>query len=134
MFKIQRLAYRFSIDFKIHTLGYGFFPNFFIHVSVSNLYSIFPGSDCIIGCSKIGRPILGIYKSLADIREYGNWETEPCNSVLETTRQRSFISGNTLFRTRHLYWILTGPSFAVHITRYCSRFRDFICLYYIYCN
>jgi hypothetical protein len=35
------------------------------------------------------------------------------NSVLEITRPRSFISGNTLIGTRHLYRILTSPSFAV---------------------
>jgi hypothetical protein len=30
----------------------------------------------------------------------------------------SFISGNTQMGTRHLYWILTGPSFAVHLRLY----------------
>jgi len=28
---------------------------------------IFPGSVCLFGCRKIGRPILGIYKSIKDI-------------------------------------------------------------------
>ncbi len=35
------------------------------------------------------------------------------NSVLEITRLHSFISGNTCMGTRHLYWILTGLSFAM---------------------
>ncbi len=55
---------------------------------------IFPGSVCLFGCRKIGRPILGIYKSL--IHEFGNWEIEHFISVLEITRPHSFISGNTL--------------------------------------
>ncbi len=44
------------------------------------------------------------------------------NSVFEITRLRSFISGNTYIGTRHLYWILTGPSFAVHVSE-TRRFR-----------
>jgi hypothetical protein len=46
----------------------------------------------------------------------GNWETEHYNSVLEITGPRSFISGNTYIGTRYLYWILTGPSFAVRLS------------------
>ncbi len=60
---------------------------------------IFPGSVCLFAATK---------------HECGNWETEQCNSVLEITRLRSFISGNTEIGIRHLYWILTGPSFEVH--------------------
>ena len=67
-------------------------PNSYIHVSVSDLY-ICPGLVCLFGCSKIGKPILGIRKSLTD--DCGNWETEHYNSVLEITRPRSFISANT---------------------------------------
>jgi hypothetical protein len=51
---------------------------------------------------------------LSQIHKCRNWETEHYNSVLEITRLHSFISGNTWMGTRHLYWILTGPSFAVH--------------------
>ncbi len=40
-------------------------PNFYIHVFVSDLY-IFPGSVPHISCSRLGRSIVGIYKSLTD--------------------------------------------------------------------
>jgi hypothetical protein len=33
--------------------------------------------------------------------------------ILQYFGNNSFISGNTKIGTRHLYWILTGPSFAV---------------------
>jgi hypothetical protein len=69
-------------------------PNAYIHVSVSDLY-IFPGSVCLFGFSKTGRLVLGIYINRSQIHECGNWETEHYNSVLEITRPRSFISGNT---------------------------------------
>jgi hypothetical protein len=42
----------------------GLSPNIHIHVSVSDLYISRIGSQ--ISCSRIGRPILGIYKSLRD--------------------------------------------------------------------
>ncbi len=45
--------------------------------------------------------------------ECGNLKTEHYNSVLKIKRPCSFISGITYIGTRHLYWILTGPSFAV---------------------
>ncbi len=62
----------------------GLVPNFYNHVSVYNLY-------------------------FSQIQECGNYKTENYNSVF-----RTFIfSGNKLIGTRHLYWILTGPSFAV---------------------
>jgi hypothetical protein len=41
------------------------------------------------------RQILEIYKSLTDIYECRNWETEHYNTVLEIRRLHSFISGNT---------------------------------------
>ncbi len=44
----------------------GLIPNFHIHVSVSDLQYIFLGSVRIFSCSKIGRQIVGIYKSLTD--------------------------------------------------------------------
>jgi hypothetical protein len=57
---------------------------------------MFPGSACLFGCSKIGRPILGIlYINRPQIHECGNWETEHYNSFLEITWPWSFFSGNT---------------------------------------
>ncbi len=47
-----------------------------MHVSVSDLYTVFPGSAHIFGCSKIDRSILELYKSLAHIYECRNWERE----------------------------------------------------------
>jgi hypothetical protein len=40
------------------------FPNSYIHVKVSDLY--IPRIGLPIGCGQIGRPMLGIYKSLID--------------------------------------------------------------------
>ncbi len=45
----------------------GLSPNFYVHVSVIDLYSIFPGSVHIFCCTKIDRPILEINKSVTDI-------------------------------------------------------------------
>ncbi len=87
---------------------------------------IFPGSAWVFGC-KIGRLILGICKSLrrSQLHKCGNWETEHYNSVLEIMRPHSFFSGNTLIGARHLYWILTDPTFAV-----CTAFAGCYCTWY----
>ncbi len=62
-------------EIKLH----GLIPNSYINISVSDLYT-----------SRIGLPVW------LQVHEYGNWETEHFNSVLEITRPRSsFISGNT---------------------------------------
>jgi hypothetical protein len=52
----------------------GFVPNYYIHASMSDLY-----------IPRIGLPIW--------LHECGNWKTKQYTSVLEITRQRSFISG-----------------------------------------
>jgi hypothetical protein len=64
-------------------------PNIHIYVSVSDLY-IFPRSVHLFSCSRIDRPISGIYKSLTEIlyectrRIWGLWP-------------RSSFSGNNCF-------------------------------------
>ncbi len=45
----------------------GLSPNFHIHVSVSDLYISKIPRFHIFSCSRIGRPVVGIYKSLTDI-------------------------------------------------------------------
>ncbi len=80
----------------------GHSPNFHIHVSVSDLY-IPAGSVHIFSCSRIGRSIVGIYKSLTQTHECGNWDCGCANS----------FSGN--FVSNFRYWF-----FAV------SNTRDFI--------
>jgi hypothetical protein len=47
-----------------------------------------------LAAAKEADPILGIYKSLAQIHECGHREIEHYNSVLEIMRPYSFISGN----------------------------------------
>jgi hypothetical protein len=92
---------------------------------------IIPGSVCLFGYRKMGRPILGIFKSFT-IHECGNWEKGHYNSVLEITRPYSFISRNTSIGTRHLYWILTGTSFTVKSVTMQSkllRHRSLVTLY-----
>ena len=44
------------LEMKLHDLV----PNSYIHVSVSDLYCIFPGLVCLFGCNKIGRPTVKI--------------------------------------------------------------------------
>ncbi len=65
---------------------HGLSTNFHIHVSVSDLYSIFPGLVHIFSCSRIGIPILGIYKSFTDTLMW-KLGLRPCNS----------FSGNIFF-------------------------------------
>ncbi len=74
----------------------GLVPKFYIHVSVSDLYIPRIGLVCLFGCSKMKMADKSWeYMNRSQIQECGNWETESYNSVLEITRQRSFISGNT---------------------------------------
>ncbi len=67
------------------------------------------------GSIKIGRPILGKYKSLTNtwMWKLGDRTLWICSGNNETAR--SFISGNTWIRDKYFYWTLTGPSFAVRV-------------------
>ncbi len=44
----------------------GLSPNFHIHVSVGDLYTVFPGLVHTFSGSRIDRPIVGVYKSLTE--------------------------------------------------------------------
>ncbi len=67
---------------KLRRLG----PNFYIHVSVSDLYILMIGPHILLYC--VRWPIVGIYKSLTDtVHECGNWERG----------RAGFISGNSCF-------------------------------------
>ncbi len=94
----------------------GLVPNSYIHVSVSDLY--IPRIS-LIGCSKIGSPILRINKSLADtwVCKLGNRTLWFCFGNKEATQFHfwEYINQNQTFTA---YWILTGPSFAVLSTVY----------------
>jgi hypothetical protein len=72
-----KIPYMYSIFWELRGLSL----NFHIHASVIDL----TGSVHIFSCSRIGRPILEMYKSLTDIWVYRNWETEHYNSILEKT-------------------------------------------------
>jgi hypothetical protein len=69
-------------------------PNTYIHVSVSNYYvfSLYQ-SACLVAAK--WADLSWEYKNRTQIHECENWETEHYDSVLEITRQDSFISGNT---------------------------------------
>jgi hypothetical protein len=86
-------------------------PNSYIHVSVSDLYIPKIGPHILTAAKQTDRSWK--YMNLSQIYECRNWETKHYNYVLEIRRLHSLISGNTKKGTRHLYWTLPGPSFAV---------------------
>ncbi len=75
--------------------------------------------------------ILEIYKSLTDkwVWELGDRTLKFCFG------NNSIISGNTSMGTRHLYWNLTGPSFAVKHANmsYCWSMQIEDCLFLTTC-
>ncbi len=79
------------------------------YTTVMYLWAI-PVMFCLFGCSKIGRPILGMYKTLTNTCMWKSGD-EHYSSVLEITRLRSFISADTKIWTQHFFWIFTGPLF-----------------------
>ena len=50
-------------EIKLHSLDL----IFYIYVSVSNLYTVFPGLVCLFGCSKIGRLIRYMYVKIGRV-------------------------------------------------------------------
>ncbi len=88
-------------------------PNFHIHVSVSVLY--IPSIGLHISCSRIGRLMVGIYKSLTDtwMGKLGPW---PCNffsgyirfkfSVVVLCSVVAAQRAQTVTTVQHLFWPL----------------------------
>jgi hypothetical protein len=84
----------------------GFSPNFYIHVSVSDLYFPRIGPHIFLQQNRQTDPGNTVYTvNLSQIYECRNSETEHYNSVLEITV--SFLGIHK--------WIRTRPSFAVHM-------------------
>ncbi len=76
---------------------------------------VFPGSVRLFGCSKIGRLILGIYKTLTD-----TWVWKLGDKILQlcfgNNREAQFHFWEYVNWNQTLYRILTGSSFAVQPT------------------
>ncbi len=77
----ENLIYVFP-EMKLYDVRASFVSNSYLHVSLSDLYIL-----------RIVLPIW-LQQNCSKTHECG-WETEHYNSVLEITRLRSFISGNT---------------------------------------
>ncbi len=52
----------------------GYSPNSYIHVSVSDLYTVFPWLVCLFCCRKICGPNVRIYRSVTDTCENWDWD------------------------------------------------------------
>ncbi len=72
----------------------------FLHSCICERFIYSKDRSAYLACSKIALESWE-YINRLQIRACENWETEHYTSVL----------------ARHLYWVLTGPSFAVHGTR-----------------
>jgi hypothetical protein len=83
--------------------GYMHFINYKIPVNKGSLATLYRKSDLCIPRNETARPCapntylhVSVLRFISSqIRECGNWETEHYISILELTRPRSFISGNT---------------------------------------
>ncbi len=105
-----------------------------IYSQVWNCAASFTISVSVSDWSSAGRSWKYIKRS--QINECDNLETEHYNSVLEIRAVHSFIPGILQIGTRHLYWILTGPSFAVQAS--VERLRYFfsrisLCFSVLFC-
>ncbi len=83
----------------------------FLYLHICTIY-IFPGTLCLFGCSKIGRSILVIHKSLTDT---WMWKLED--------RTLFFCFGNNLAEQYHFWEYINGnPTFIVdsHLPFICS--------------
>ncbi len=89
--KLPQIKVRLSITLQgkyhlcIPLLGIAQPQSQYPHSCVCERFIISQGSVHIFPWSRTGRPILEIYKSLRDIHECRNLETEHYNSVLEIT-------------------------------------------------
>jgi hypothetical protein len=84
----------------------GLVSNFYIHVSVNDLYIsvIGPRED----------PLWEYIVNRSQIHECGNWETEHYNSALETMRPRSFISG--IYQSEPDFYLGFSPALHLQCT------------------
>jgi hypothetical protein len=97
----------------------GLSPYFYIHVSVSDLY--IPRIGPHISCSRIGRSFVGIYKSLTETHECGNWD---CGSAIP-------VLGIFVSNFQHWFFAVEIGTVAVHFLFLgisVSNFQRFVSL------
>ncbi len=69
---------------------------------------IFPWSVCLFCCRKIGGPNVGLYRSLTDTNECGNWDWGCAISFLRIHKSKFLCSAQTCFHESRILVVCRG--------------------------